>query len=307
MLGKSHAVRLLAVLVVLGVVAVPVIDHLATTSTSKSATSTVRANASGATTTEAAPTAGAGCSRDAGTPAACIDQKQLAVPVTSVPPRQPLGWGAAQPHNMADTTMFGSTSTKLSDARRAILASELEQARAAGLAVGTVRNALREGFVKNWTRVDGRGYEYINWSRWTPKLDLSKPTMLLFEDDKPDSRVISVAYNVLGTRAAGPPKDFPLEVIPWHYHHDLCKKGDSVIGNVETDANGKLIGKGAQRCQVAGASYQPQLDDWMVDLWVIPGWENPWGLVSSKHPDMYLKPQPYFPAATYSSAALGAH
>ena len=40
--------------------------------------------------------------------------------------------------------------------------------------------------------------------------------------------------------------------------------------------------------------FRPELDHWMVDFWVIPGWENPWGLVSSKHPDMMFEPTPWF-------------
>jgi hypothetical protein len=222
--------------------------------------------------------------------------------VAVIPPRQPFGWGAAQPTNMAATVMYGTSSKPLSPARRDLLASQLVRIRAAGMAVGTVAVAEREGFVKNFQRIDGRGYEYINWSRFTHKLDLDKPTMLLMDGDKPDSKVISVAYNVLGTREGGPPTELPLEAIPWHFHSDLCRKGNSIVGNVETGPDGKVYARHIKRCEELGATFEPQLNHWMVDFWVMPGWENPWGLVSSKHPDMYKVPQPWFPNAAQAQA-----
>lgn len=229
----------------------------------------------------------------------CMAQSAFEQPVGPAVDRKKLGWGAAQPYSMNATVMGGSTDTPITPERRALLGRQLEQARAAALRVGTVAEAEREGFVRNWQRIDGRGWEYVNWDRIRNQttLDLDKPTMLLFADDKPDSTVISVAYQVRGTREAGPPKDLPLELIPWHFHHNLCAVDGQVIGNVETDQQGNLIESGAKRCEAAGATYLPELDHWMVDLWVIPGWENPWGLVSSKHPDEFSDPRPYFPYA----------
>lgn len=178
--------------------------------------------------------------------------------------------------------------------RRELLGRQLEEVRTAALKVGTVGQAEKLGYVKNFQRIDGRGYEYINWGYWSHDLHLDRPTMLVFNDTKADSRVIAVAYNVLGSRESGPPKDLPLEAIPWHYHHDLCRKGDSIIGNVETAPDGTLYQNQIDRCVQEGAKFEPELDHWMVDLWVIPGWENPWGLVSSKHPDLFATPQPWF-------------
>ncbi len=204
------------------------------------------------------------------------------------------GWGTSQPHQMTATVHWGGTDTIISRERRQLLADQLVQARDAAMAIGTVAEAERQGFVKNFQRINGRGYEYVNWSRFTDKLDLSKPTVLAFEDDKPDSRVMSVAYNVLGTIEDGPPTDLPLEVIPWHYHSNLCEKDNTIVGSVEYDADGVPYQRQIDRCVELGAKFRPELNHWMVDLWVIPGWENPWGLVSSKHPDMMFEPTPWF-------------
>jgi len=204
------------------------------------------------------------------------------------------GWGTAQPTQMRATVHFGGTSILLSPERRRLLGEELVQVREAALKIGTVAEAEKQGYVRNFQRINGRGFEYINWSYWSTKLDLSRPTLLAFDGDRPDSRVMSVAYNVLGTMQDGPPTDLPLEVIPWHYHSNLCAKDNSIVGNVEFDANGNPYPEQAQRCKDLGAVFRPELNHWMVDLWVIPGWENPWGLVSSKHPDMMFEPTPWF-------------
>jgi len=225
----------------------------------------------------------------------------------STPPKEHMlyGWGTSQPTQMRATVRFGATNQLLTPERRQLLADQLVLVRAAAMSTPTVADAEAQGFVRNFQRVNGRGFEYINWSRFKNTLDLAHPTLLAFEDDKPDSKVISVAYNVLGTIEAGPPKGLPLEVIPWHYHSNLCKKGDSIIGNSEFDENGNLYPEQAARCAAEGAVNQPQLNHWMVDLWVIPGWENPWGLVSSKHPDLMFEPTPWFTSDQTGQDGLG--
>jgi hypothetical protein len=195
---------------------------------------------------------------------------------------------------MAATVFRGTSNTRLTPEQRQLLADQLVRARKAALSIGTVAGALRAGYVKNFQYVDGRGYEYIKWSNFKPYLDLDHPTMLNFPSDSPDARVASVAFQVLGSKEAGPPTDLPLEAIPWHFHSNLCRKGDSIVGNIETAPDGTLYQRQIERCRNLGAVAQPWLNHWMVDLWVIPGWENPWGLVSSKHPDLMRTPVPWF-------------
>jgi hypothetical protein len=205
------------------------------------------------------------------------------------------GWGGVQPKHMMATVMEGTANQPMTPARRQLLGEQLDHVRRVVMSIGTVANAEKLGYRKNFQRIDGRGWEYINWGYWSDHVDLDKPTMLVFADTKPDSRVIATAFNVLRSRAAGPPDTLPLEAMPWHFHHDLCRKGDSIIGNVETGPDGKLYQRDFDRCVAQGAKFEPQLDHWMIDLWLVPGWENPWGLVSSKHPDMFKTPQPWFP------------
>jgi len=217
------------------------------------------------------------------------------------------GWGTAQPANMAATVHYGGSNEPISRERRQLLGEQLVLVREAAMRYPTVAAAEAAGYRKNFQRINGRGFEYINWDLWSDELDLTKPTLLAFEDDQPDSRLVSVAHNVLGSVEDGPPTLLPLELIPWHFHSNLCRKGDSIIGSVEFDQDGKPYQRQIDRCEAEGATYQPELDHWMVDLWVIPGWENPWGLVSSKHPDLMFEPTPWFDSDTTGVATAGDH
>jgi hypothetical protein len=207
---------------------------------------------------------------------------------------QPYGWGSAQPPHMRATVHYGGSDEPLTTERRALLGSQLEQARAAALAIGTVAEAERQGFVRNFQRIDGRGWDYINWSRFRDELDLSSPSMVVLADDEPDSRVVSVAYNITRSVDEGPPTDMPLESIGWHYHASLCQGLDTMVGSIEYDAEGVPNQDQIERCYELGTQLRNDLSNWMVDLWVIPGWENPWGLISSRHPDLMPAGTPYY-------------
>jgi hypothetical protein len=204
------------------------------------------------------------------------------------------GWGSVQPYKMRATVEFGGTNETVTPEQHDALGPQLERARAAALRIGTVAEAERLGYVKNYQRISGRGFEYIKWTNFKEYLDLDNPTLLAFPDDQPDSRIASVAYQVRGTREAGPPTDLPLGIIGWHYHKDLCEVNRTVIGSIEYDPEGNPWPDMKKRCDDMGAKPMPWLNHWMVDLWVVPGWENPWGLISSKHPDLMEEPTPWF-------------
>ena len=286
--GRNNAVIAqigLCLVAVAAVVAAVLVTNPASTQTENAAAVTAASTVpvTAATPTEAAPTT---LPADPQFPHETVNDNDASKAL--------YGWGTAQPTQMKATVHYGGTSTLLSPERRRLLGEQLVQVREAALKIETVAEAEKQGFVRNFQRINGRGFEYINWSRFNTKLDLSRPTMLAFDGDSPDSRVMSVAYNVLGAMADGPPTDLPLEVIPWHYHSNLCEKDNSIVGSVEYDANGNPYPEQAQRWKDLGAVFRPELNHWMVDLWVIPGWENPWGLVSSKHPDMMFEPTPWF-------------
>jgi hypothetical protein len=121
----------------------------------------------------------------------------------------------------------------------------------------------------------GRGAELMNFSLLDKTFDIDKPEMLVYRDPSPTAPVVGQAYYVVGPLEAGPPKDaFPLEAIGWHFHWDICQIGDQVVASENFP------------CQKEGGVIRDDWDGWMVDIWAVPGWENPWGLISSKHPDL---------------------
>lgn len=189
-----------------------------------------------------------------------------------------LGWAADQPPTMLNKIYKGRSDRPLLPERRALLGEQLARARAAAMKAPTVADAEAAGYEKTHEFVYGRGVEYAKWSYVDDQFNIDEPELLAYEDDKPDSRIVSMAYNVLGVAETGPPKDLPLEVIGWHFHTNVCRKGDLYIGSDGYDCVGN------------GGWIDHSKDNWMVDLWVIPGWENPWGLISSKHPDLFNLP-----------------
>lgn len=251
------------------------------------------------------PSPGPESSASASEAAATSSTTSTTVAASSVPvnPRGLSGWGTAQPNAMSATVQHGTSNTRLTPEERAKWAAQLVQVRAAAEKVNTVRKAEAAGYVRNFQYVDGRGYEYINWDYLTDRFDIDHPSMLNFPSDEPDTGIASVAYQVRGTKEAGPPDVFPLSTVPWHYHTNLCRKGDSIIGNVETAPDGTLYKRQQERCDNLGAVAEPELNHWMVDLWVVPGWENPWGLVSSKHPDLFRSPVPWFTTSVTGASA----
>lgn len=210
-------------------------------------------------------------------PSSPFDAKDLTPDKIAFPANAGLlyGWGAWQPAQMNRPLHGGVSKTPISAERRSILGHQLEQARAAALNVGTVAEAEQAGYVKVHGYLPGRGLEYVNFSLIDHTLDLSRPEVLAFPDDAPDTGIMAIAYYVLADKGDPPPDTFPTEVIPWHSHFDICHRGEEYI-----------LSQDAQRCAAEGGVVDKGLTGWMLDLWVVPGWENPWGLVSSKNPDL---------------------
>lgn len=201
--------------------------------------------------------------------------------INGAPTDYNFGWGAWQPMQMNRPLVKGESAKPLTAERRALLGRQLQQAREAGLRVGTVAEAEDAGYVKVHDFSSQRGYEYVNFDYVDRKLDIDHPEVLAFPSDEPDAGIAAIAYYVVSDLGSGPPDTFPLEAIPWHSHWDICQVGEQYLGSQEPAA-----------CADMGGKTRPDIDGWMLDLWVIPGWENPWGLVSSKHPDLREDVQP---------------
>lgn len=205
------------------------------------------------------------------------------------------GWGSIQPPNMR-MIHLGSSARPLAADRRAQLGEMLQRARNAGLRIKNLAGAKAAGYTKVTETSTGGRVEYVNYQYADDVFDVDHPEQVVFaanDADRDDSPVIAIAYGVMGTYEEGPPEGFPLEYVPWHFHGPLCMAPDgSLIADMHTftvDPNTYIDGKPAT-CEEHGGTPRPDLASWMVDLWVMPGWENPYGLISSKHPDLVDMP-----------------
>ena len=169
-----------------------------------------------------------------------------ALPQDVIDEEQPFGWGATQPPIMRATVVYRAVVGAHDPERKAYLGDLLEQAREVALDIGAVAEAERHGFHKNYKFIEGRGYEYINFDNFTPEVDLQKPGILLFPDDAPDARVISMSYNITGSMEAGPPDIFPLRC-PGTITPTSAVLGIRSSGSVEIDAEGKPYADDAAR------------------------------------------------------------
>jgi hypothetical protein len=200
---------------------------------------------------------------------------------TSTPEIDRYGWGAWQPAQMARPLVGGSSERPISAERRALLASQLERGRAAALALGTVAKAEAAGYVRAYDNFQsGRGFEYVNFGLIDGEVDVDRPEILAFTGKEPASPVAAIAYYVRAEEGDPPPDTLPTEAIPWHSHWAICRKGGEYIDSQHPE-----------ECRAQGGEPDESLTGWMVDLWLVPGWENPWGLVSSKHPDLMAPAQ----------------
>lgn len=187
------------------------------------------------------------------------------------------GWGAWQPAQMNRPLVGGVSEEPISLETRKFLGEQLQLAREAALAVGTVAEAEAAGYVKLHEFLPGRGVQYANFDYIDETFDIDHPEVLAFPGDEPDTGIAAVAYYVIAGEDQPPPDDLPTDIIPWHSHWAICRKGD--VWPLSQDEEG---------CKALGGEIVEGLSGWMLDLWIVPGWENPWGLLSSKHPDLFL-------------------
>ena len=88
-------------------------------------------------------------------------------------------------------------------------------------------------------------------------------------------RRLLVAGIVLNARVVGfaGPNDL------WHTHHQFCISRDT----------GLVLGAeriSDQKCAAAGGENVGLQRNWMMHAWVVPGWENGWGIFSGEHPGL---------------------
>jgi hypothetical protein len=159
---------------------------------------------------------------------------------------------------------------------RDLLATQLEEARTAAMALPTLGDAEAAGYRKVTTYLPCIGAHLMKYSYVDGTFDPTRPEMLLYDGNGPDAHVVGLSYYVLSGNDRAP-DGFAGPNDPWHQHIGLCVRGGLVIGSEKTTA---------EECKGRGGVKADGSDAWMVHAWAVPGWESPWGIFSGEHPEL---------------------
>jgi hypothetical protein len=166
----------------------------------------------------------------------------------------------------------------LDDATRALLADQLQVARAVALSHPTVADAVNAGYIKVTPFVPLIGAHYLNPLKVDTTFDPSQPEMLLYDGTRPESKIVGLSYFV--SSPGGEPPGFAGPNDHWHQHIGLCIKGHVVVG-------GEKLTR--EECLARGGNKVALRDIWMVHAWVVPGWDSPQGVFSPEHQDLLIE------------------
>jgi hypothetical protein len=159
---------------------------------------------------------------------------------------------------------------------RALLAQQLAGAESVVERYPTVRDAEAGGYHQASIYVPCISAHYLSPDRTSlDEFDPARPQMLLFAGTDPDSEIVGLSYSVVSV--SGPPEGFAGPNDIWHAHETLCMKPGFVLGTEEADEEG---------CEARGGVVANTSNDWMVHVWIVPQWENRWGIFASEHPDL---------------------
>jgi hypothetical protein len=161
------------------------------------------------------------------------------------------------------------------------IALQTQQALARGVALkySTVAAAEADGYHASTTYVPCIGAHYTNIGL-VGSFDPAKPSELLFDGTRPDSKIVGLSYLVFHT--GGAPDGFAGPNDHWHQHNangGLCF----------SRTNGQAIGAEEvtqEQCAARGGIKRELTDIWMMHDWVVPGWECSWGVFAPECPEL---------------------
>jgi hypothetical protein len=161
-------------------------------------------------------------------------------------------------------------------ATRDLLAAQLEQARAAAMALPTLGEAEAAGYRKVTTYLPCIGAHLMNYKYVDGTFDPTQPEMLLYDGNGPGAHVVGLSYYVITTDEKAP-EGFAGPNDPWHQHIGLCVRGGLVVGSEKTTE---------EECKSRGGVKADGSNAWMNHTWAVPGWESAWGIFSGEHPEL---------------------
>ena len=146
----------------------------------------------------------------------------------------------------------------------ALLDRQLEAARRVATRYPTVAHALADGFSLAAPYESLIGSHYLRFDEVDTVFDVSRPEMLLFDGDAPESRLVGLSYYVVGSVA---PDGFAGRADRWHQHVQTCLTPDGPA----------FAGDGYRQCKASGRN------SWMLHAWVVAGRESPQGVFSDEN------------------------
>ena len=137
----------------------------------------------------------------------------------------------------------------------------------------TAQHAMNAGYFQVTSWIPGIGAHYLKPS-YVSTFDAAKPSILLYNGNKPSSVLVGLSYAVVAPVA---PEGFAGKNDAWHVHPALCLLAAYVVGSDATPDD-MCSSVGASK----GSGFGTGSKFWMMHLWQVPNWWSQWGLFSGE-------------------------
>lgn len=163
---------------------------------------------------------------------------------------------------------------------RAELGNDVARAREIALAYPTLESALDAGWILSGEYARGAGQLVVDGSRdfRTFEFDVNIPHGLIYASSDSDAPVVGVQYSQWVSTDVGP-SGFVGQESLWHLHGGTCVV-DGPMGRYAVPLDEPTTGSG---CQNVNGTRDDTVS-YMIRAWVVPGWENPYGIFAHDHP-----------------------
>ena len=171
---------------------------------------------------------------------------------------------------------------------RRVLAAQLSLARRLALRYPTVKDALRAGYVRVGPFAPTLGAHYIKFNNSSDAsfikataitdVEILNPLALIYDGTHDSSPIAGLMYYTDGYRI---PRGFAGPNDVWHYHLNVCLT-PGTGGTVNAPFGADTTATKAQ-CDAVHGQLQARTD-WMLHVWVVPGYDSPLGVFSHANP-----------------------
>lgn len=209
----------------------------------------------------------------------------LAVVVAALPGLATTSWvddasslvGRGHVHGSTILTPDGD---ELAWLEREELGREVSRVREIALSHPTLSSALDAGWTLVGAYAPGAGQMVVDASRdfRDVEFDIDTPHGLIYASDDPAAPIVGVQYAQWVSPSSGP-SGFTGQDASWHLHAGTCVVDDP-SGDYVIPLDEPTTGSG---CQDVNGTRDDTVS-YMIRVWVVPGWENPYGTFAHDHP-----------------------